>query len=355
MKKDILIKFLNNKCSEEELKEIIQWINTESLNRESIDWGFKVWNSYKESDMEKNIENFNIILDKIQEKTESENKANKYIDKISFKYSKFIYQIYRAAAIILIPVIALLLYTLFQKKQQLVTYTSLVPDSLEVCTPYGSRTTVQLSDGSSVHLNYGSSLKYPIFFSGNTREVILTGEGYFDVITNLEKPFIVNINSIQVKATGTSFNVSAYHDEDIIEATLVEGKVILEHLSGTKEKKIIGSMNPGQHLKYNIKTGTMSSTKGSIEKFIAWKEGKLIFEDTPITQVAEKLSSMFNVDIEVSDNVNDYIYTVTFIDEPLFQILDLMTIATPVKYTAFPREKLPDGSYSKQKIIIEKK
>ena len=63
---------------------------------------------------------------------------------------------------------------------------------------------------------------------------------------------------------------------------------------------------------------------------------------------------MFNVDIEVSDDIKDYIYTVTFVDEPLFQILDLMTIATPVTYDALPRKKLPDGTFSKQKIIIQK-
>jgi len=61
---------------------------------------------------------------------------------------------------------------------------------------------------------------------------------------------------------------------------------------------------------------------------------------------------MFNVDIEVKDNIKDYIYTVTFVDEPLFQILDLMTIATPVKYEALPRKKMPDGTFTKQQIII---
>ncbi|MBN2166179.1 MAG: DUF4974 domain-containing protein [Marinilabiliaceae bacterium] len=350
MKKEILIKFLNNQCSEKELDEIIQWINTESMNKVSIDWVHDVWESCKESDREINIENFNVILNKIQEKTEFENKVNKR----SFKYSGFINQLYRAAAIILIPLLALSLYTLSQKKQQLATYANFVPDSLEVITPYGSKTKVQLSDGTEVYLNYGSSLKYPRIFSGKTREVILSGEGYFNVATNHKIPFVVNVGGFKVNAVGTSFNVSANPDNNIIETTLIEGKVVLKFAQENGSDETIGIMEPGQHLKYNIETGAVSSTKGNVEKFVAWKEGKLIFEDTPITQVAEKLGSMFNVDIEISDNAKDYNYTVTFIDEPLFQILDLMTIATPIKYTAFPREKLPDGSYSKQKIIIDK-
>ena len=81
-----------------------------------------------------------------------------------------------------------------------------------------------------------------------------------------------------------------------------DGKVILEHLSGTKKKKIIGTMNPGQHLKYNIKTGKKDVISGSIEKYIAWKDGKMIFEDSPLYEVAEKLSRMYNVDIKVSED-----------------------------------------------------
>jgi hypothetical protein len=64
---------------------------------------------------------------------------------------------------------------------------------------------------------------------------------------------------------------------------------------------------------------------------------------------------MFNVDIEVNDDISDFSYTVTFIDETLYQILDLMTLATPVRYKTIPRRKLPDGTFSKQKIRIEKR
>ncbi len=108
-------------------------------------------------------------------------------------------------------------------------------------------------------------------------------------------------------------------------------------------------MEPGQHVNYNLKTGMVSCTKGNVEKYIAWKEGKMVFEDTPITQVAERLSRMFNVDIEVADDVKDYIYTVTFVDEPLFQILDLMTIATPVAIKRFPGKNYLTAHFQSKK------
>lgn len=261
----------------------------------------------------------------------------------------------RAAAILLLPVLAVLFYTLTENISIKSQYTSAAADSLEIIAPVGSRSVVQLSDGSQVHLNYGSKIKYPLFFSGETRDVVLEGEGFFEVAHNPEKPFIVKVGDIHVKALGTEFNVLAYPEDNVIQTTLVNGKVVLEQSVADGESKLIGSMVPGQHVKYNWETETISSSKGSVERYIAWKDGKLIFEDTPISEVADKLSRMFNVDIEVDKEIEDYIYTVTFNNEPLFQILDLMTIATPVKYTSLPRKKLSDGTYSKQKIIITKK
>ena len=134
----------------------------------------------------------------------------------------------RAAAILLIPVLGFLFYTLSEKKSISTQYAAAAVDSLEIIAPIGSRTVVQLSDGSTVHLNYGSKIKYPQFFSGETREIELEGEGFFEVAHNPEKPFIVKIRTLNVKALGTAFNVLAYSDDDVIETTLLNGKVVLE-------------------------------------------------------------------------------------------------------------------------------
>jgi ferric-dicitrate binding protein FerR (iron transport regulator) len=104
-----------------------------------------------------------------------------------------------------------------------------------------------------------------------------------------------------------------------------------------------------------MKNGNIKSTKGDVEKYIAWKDGKMVFDETPITEVAQQLKRKYNVDIEVENDIEDYTYSVTFMDEPLMQIIELMTIATPVTYKVLPREKLPDGTFSKQKITIKRK
>lgn len=355
MTKDTIIKFLNNRCTAAELEEVARWANTGALNKKSVTLAFDEWRSFQVGDNLGDDEKFSLLFDKIQRKIDTDDQKQKNTESKISTLSIVSTWLTRAAAILLIPVLAFLFYTLSEKKLDALQYANLSVDSIEVIAPIGSRTVVQLSDGSEVYLNYGSKLKYPQVFLGDTREVILSGEGYFQVAHNPGKPFIVKTGKLDVKALGTVFNVLGYPNEDNVETTLVEGKVVLGQTGNGPETKILGVMEPGQHVNYNLKTGVVSSTKGSIEKYIAWKNGKMVFEDTPIARIAERLSRMFNVDIEVADDIKGYIYTVTFVDEPLFQILDLMTIATPVSYKALPRKKLPDGTFTKQKIIIEKK
>ena len=353
MNKDLIIKYLNNRCTEKELDEVCQWIETQSANQESRDQVFGIWEGYHDEDNVADDEKLIALFDKIQQKIETGTGRTTRLRLAS--RSVFVSMLTKAAAIILVPVLAFLLYTLSERKSDLQAVSQMATEYLEVFAPIGSRTLVHLPDGTEVHLNYGSTLKYPPVFYGETREVTLMGEGYFDVAQNQDKPFIVRTGNLGIKAVGTEFNVQSYPDDGAISTTLVEGKVILErHLANGKTEPL-GAMQPNQHVIYHPKSGDVTSSMGKVENYISWKEGKMIFEDTPIEEVAQKLSRMFNVDIEVDDNIKDYYYTVTFVDEPLYQILDLMTIATPVSYKALPRKKMPDGTFSKQKILIERK
>lgn len=355
MTKDKIIKFLNNRCTDAELDEIIQWANSEAFSEESMAWGFSHWNVYREDGNTGDNKRFSAIFDKIQERITVESRMR---DNRKSGKQLFLLRLTKAAAILLLPALAFLFYTLAEIsaiKRGSVPLANLPADSLEVIAPIGSRTVVQLSDGSVVHLNAGSRLKYPQTFKGSTREVKLTGEGYFEVAHNAERPFIVKTGGLNVRALGTAFNVLAYPDVDEVETTLVEGKVVLERADPTGGTAPLEGMLPGQHVNYNRNTGAVARSAGNVEKYVAWKDGKLIFDETTIAEAADKLGRMFNVAIVVKDDIKDYTYTVTFEDEPLFQILDLMTIATPVRYKALPREKLPDGAFSKQKIILERK
>jgi ferric-dicitrate binding protein FerR (iron transport regulator) len=355
MNKDIIKKFINNQCTEAELAEVFRWVNAEALSKDFIDLGIEEWMHYPFDENAMRDEKFSSLFDKIQKKIDQNTQRSEKSGPRVKSTASLLTWITRAAAVMLLPVLGFLFYTLSVNKMNTSQYPQMAIESFEIVAPIGSRTVVHLSDGSEVHLNYGSRLIYPQVFTGDLREVELYGEGFFEVAHDPEKPFAVKTGGLTIKALGTSFNVNAYPDAEHVETTLVNGKVVIEKSEENGNKKTIGSMVPGQHVSYHIKTGVVASSRGGVEKYIAWKSGKMVFEDASILYVADRLSRMFNVDIEVKDNVKDYLYTVTFVDEPLSQILDLMAIATPLKYRVLPRKKLPDGTFTKQKIFIEKR
>lgn len=355
MTKELLIKFIENRCTPGELEQVLSWIDRDALSEKSKGLAHDDWKSFhKEQIYEGQDFRFDSLLDKIHHKINinqtSLPKTKPF--RISPRVTTWLT---RAAAILLIPVLSVLIYMLSNDNSiRPVKYADKVVDSLSIVAPAGSRTVVQLSDGTEVHLNSGSSIKYPRSFNGKNRELSLSGEGFFDVSHDPEHPFIVKTKRVNVKALGTKFNVLSYPENDAVEATLAEGKVILEKIDENDKARTLETMVPGQHVEYHVKSGKILSTKGDIGKYIAWKDGLLIFDNSGIDEVAERIGRMFNVEIETTKDIQDYTYTVKFVDESLSQILDLLTKATPVDYEFLPRKKRSDGTFSKQKILLKK-
>jgi ferric-dicitrate binding protein FerR (iron transport regulator) len=355
MNKEVLIKYLNNNCTDKEFEELASWLENEAATDVGKYWSYDYWKIFEPDLKKKDEKKYSALLDKIHHEINLKHQKGSDVKVINF--SKIAKWFSRAAAILFIPLLGVVFYLLSNNNLQVnrLTDLSLTVDSLEVIAPTGSRTVVQLSDGTEVNLNYGSRIKYPQNFTGDTREITLSGEAYFDVAPNPDKPFIVKTGKLNVKALGTEFNVNAYPDDDVIATTLVEGKVIIEKILPDNKTGQVGAMVPGQHLAYHSKTGKISSNQVNVENYIAWKEGKLVFDNTPILGVTEKLGRMFNVEFHVADDVKDLTYTVTFADDPLYFILDLMTETTPITYKRFPRKKRDDGTFSKQIIKIERR
>ncbi len=349
MTQELLDRFLNDQCNEEELQKVIHWIKMDALKNDGRNLVSADWKNFQEDSRHPDKELYNNMLHQIHRKIITDNQFQ------SRQGLRITAWLMKAAAILLFPVLGILFYMIFNYQIEYTESADLIADSLQVVTPVGSRTILQLPDGSEVFLNHGSSLKYPQRFAGKKREVILSGEGYFIVAHDADKPFYVKTERLEIKALGTEFNVSAYPDDELVATTLVNGKVIIEQPFPDGSVISLASMIPGQNVVYNTETGKISTVAGKIERYIAWKDGKLLFDNESILRVANELSRMFNVDIVIADDIKGFTYTVTFVDEPLFQILDLMKIATPITYKIHPRKKLPDGSFSRQKIVIEKR
>ncbi len=164
-------------------------------------------------------------------------------------------------------------------------------------TPRGGQYQVVLPDGSKVWLNASSSLHFPTAFTGNRREVDLTGEAYFEVVKNKENPFFVNVNGIQIEDLGTHFNVNAYLDEDAIKTSLLEGSV---RIMKGNESKIL---KPGQQ-EVLEKNGNDAEIKNAdMNVVMAWKNGLFQFDGVGIETIMREISRWYDVDIVYSGRV----------------------------------------------------
>lgn len=346
MTKEIFIKYLQGTCTEMEFDQLLSWIKGDPRLAAEIGMIQDVWDEFEPEAGPDERNKYSRVLDKIHHQIN----INQYSDRLEVQKPAPKFRILsiltRAAAILLLPVLSLLLYTSYSERGRYATNLN----DLEVEAPAGSRIHIELGDGTKVWLNHGSKLKYPQRFADENRKVFLTGEAYFEVAHNARVPFIVGTNRLEVKAIGTAFNVSSYPGDDNIETTLVDGKVILYERENNREIK---ELSPGEFLRFNAKKNTYIIESGNTEKNTAWKDGLLVFKNEKAEVVAKKLSRWYNVEVEItSEKVNDFTFTATFMDETLPQVLELMTLATPVSYKLTLRKKLSDGSFLKQKVLI---
>lgn len=259
----------------------------------------------------------------------------------------------KVAAIIIIPLLIGTNLWVYRKSNKIITSKSNETVYNEVFAAFGTRTSLRLADSTLVWLNSGSSLRYPDKFNDKNRTVYLKGEAYFEVNKDEYKPFIVQTSTLQVKATGTKFNVQEYDSNQITEITLVSGKIYASELENEKNSQSIFELSPNQQLVYNRQTKSKFIYDIDSYRFIAWKDGKLIFRNEPLEEVLNKISMMFNVDIELQgDELRHYRYRATFQDESLEEILKLLKLSSPIAFREVKRVPLPDGSFPKKKVII---
>lgn len=194
-------------------------------------------------------------------------------------------------------------------------------------TSYGMRTSLTLPDGSRVWLNSGSSLTYPLTFRNKARTVKLSGEAFFEVESDQEHPFIVKTKSLNVTATGTAFNVNSYDSDKTSMVMLERGK--LDISSG--EESV--SLTAGNLLSLNEVSGSMSVKE--IDPYISssWRDGILIFIDTPITDVFKRLGQIYNVNFVIRDSsIASHLYRATFDGDSLNDILDIMAVTSSISF-----------------------
>ncbi len=234
-----------------------------------------------------------------------------------------------------------------------------------VSAPLGSKSKIDLPDGTSVVLNAGSTLEYAMDYGTRIREVKLEGEGYFKVAKNKDCPFIVKAKNTSITALGTEFNVKAYVEESIVQTTLVEGMVSINPDVNKKKTSQETILTPNQMLTVhndvatnivsdntsgkssselstsvdkNINSDDISAGKVSMATvnpiiYTSWKDHRWVIEGEEMESLALKLQRRYNVNVVITTpGLKKYKFSGILEDETLEQVLDIMKTIAPVNY-----------------------
>ncbi len=246
----------------------------------------------------------------------------------------------RVAAILFVPLVVAWCVLYFSKDEGAV-------QTMEVKTNPGMTTSLELPDGTKVILNSASSLRYPSRFSKEKREVELTGEAFFSV-TKGTNTFVVNVlNGSEIVVHGTEFNVEAYHENETVQATLVSGKVSFSYLDSGKKRSL--TMQPGQKMIYDIARKQVSVQRANIDVETGWKDGRLVFKNTPFEEVLASLSKRYNVEFILKNSaLKQNSFTATFTKQRLERILEYFRISSNMRF-----KFIENGDISVERQVIE--
>lgn len=205
----------------------------------------------------------------------------------------------------------------------------------EVNVSSGMRKFLVLDDGTRIWLNSGSNLKYPSQFKGKKREVYLQGEAYFEVSHSDKIPFIVHTGKLKTKVLGTVFNITAYENDPDVKVALISGKVeVIKDISDKELGTLV--LQPKQVASYQKNAENLvkktTSEKG-INRYSAWRDGKLMFDETPMSEVLNRLSLAYDVKFKLIDEkMNGCTITGSFnVDQGIEEIIQSISISIGAK------------------------
>jgi len=349
----LLLEYKENRCTSDDLKKLQEYIsnrlNESEIKRNLLDDLEKF--RFNENDIQRT--DYNGLFGKILSKVNDSAEQTAPESQPGNKQNRIIIKVLKIAAV-LIPVFlsgALLSHFIFNQPlgEEVITYN-------EISAPYGARSEISLPDGSSVWLNAGSKIRYMNVFNKKNRDIFLEGEAYFKVAKNRQLPFNVRAGNLNIEAIGTEFNVKSYQEENTIETTLVEGKIIIRQSRERNESGLI-SLEPHQKAVYfkednQIRVEDLKAAKANRpellklkpgiiyvdekidpEPIIAWKENRLILKGEELNSLLVKLERKYDVRfIFESDVLKQFRFTGTLENETLTQVLDVIKLSAPIEY-----------------------
>jgi ferric-dicitrate binding protein FerR (iron transport regulator) len=315
MTEDLIFKYISGNAAPEERLEVKKWEDGSDERKKELARMKNIWvlsGLENEIDSDKKAEEIEQILDIIRELNIKEKQKA-----FRLKFSR-----YAAAIVLLICVSGTIGY--------FISYFSfnLTPQYTEIFVPKGERSIVTLPDGSTVQLNSESHLKFISDFRSQKRKVTLQGEAFFNVSHDKSRPFVVEMQDMNIEVLGTSFDVSCYPNDSLITTFLQFGKV---KINSGKSDDIF--LSPNEAYFYNKATQESKKIKVQDQRYIDWTKGKLTINSETIGDFAKKLERRFNVKIEFGDSeAKNHIYSGSIKDEDINTLLEALIFASNIDF-----------------------
>ncbi len=321
----LLTKYLNNETTSDEKTEVENWLNQSDENLAEMEKcrkmltkvdGYYKAKSFNSTTAWKNVSSkiYPMQFKVVQHKKRKEKIA----------------QFYKYAAILVVAVFlsGIGYYIGFRNEMPLI-YSQTISAEKQVLNEF------ILPDGSVVTLNNNSKLKFPKHFASDVREVTIIGEAFFEVKPNPEKPFVINAGKTQIKVLGTSFNVLAYPETEVVEVVVATGKVQV-----TRESENLLSENsrifliPGEKGTLFNKSNRLEKSVNSNLNYLAWKTNDLIFNETPLSEVVKCLEKVYHTEIKLLEpNLGTLKLTAHFDKKPIGFVLNVVRLTFNLELT----------------------
>jgi ferric-dicitrate binding protein FerR (iron transport regulator) len=354
---NLLILKLSGEASDEELAELRELLQRHpgmAAQAASVE---SVWRSKKEEE-EDTDDLFNRHLQRLSddtvENTPFYHTARSEADTWPRRSRRVVRLLVAATTVAaVLALVFFMTYHIFQDNGDGLKPSASVASGNFVSTKNGSKSKLQLPDGTQVWLNSGSNISYDNDFGGTTRQVRLTGEAFFDVVKDNARPFIIHTTTVDIKVLGTAFNVRSYPEEKVTETALIRGAVEVT-LKANADKKIY--LKPNEKLIVSNDSALVKNdsirvadarkrpaamtltqvhhlNKDTVASEVLWTKNKLVFDGETLGEVALKLERWYGVKVIIQgDELKDIEYTGVFDDDNLTEVLYALQLSGNFKY-----------------------
>ena len=202
--------------------------------------------------------------------------------------------------------------------------------SQTIIAPPGQRSDIEMSDGTTVSLNSGTTLEFPVSWNPRKRNVNLVGEALFQVNSDDKRPFIVTINNIEIIATGTCFNINYKPKLKTVDVTLISGSLDIV----SKDGRPLTQLHPNQNAHLNLTNDSLTLRNVDSSFYTSWKEGQITFANRRLEDIAVDLERWYNVEIVFSkDSSREIRYSGTILkNKPIDQLLEILRLTSNFSY-----------------------